>query len=210
MVFMLSVAEKKIAEENVPCLLRSDEGKLLLKIMSNYIGTHGPVTAIPFPDVDKMLDNEANVADLSSKLVRYLICYSEDLGVTYSTGDLAKYFGVSIVTINNWINEGRFLDFVKEPTKHARIPASCRWRAANGKIYTVQDFVAHAKEEARKRAEITPEEHRQLVANELKWFIDKYGENGLAALEAKGNQKSEEEERDAHEWRYWLSRSNNA
>lgn len=210
MVFMLSIVEKKIAEESIPRLLRSDEGKLFQKIITNYIGTHDPVMATLFPDDDKMLANDANVADLSDKLAQYLICYSEDLGVTYSTGDLAKYFGVSIVTINNWINEGRFLDFVKEPTRHARIPASCRWRATNGKIYTVQDFITHAKEEARKRAEIIPEEHRQLVANELQWFTNRYGENGLAVLEAKGDQKNEEEKRDAYEWRYWLSRSNNA
>ncbi|GFN32975.1 helix-turn-helix domain-containing protein [Paenibacillus xylaniclasticus] len=59
------------------------------------------------------------------------------------TGEVARFFGVSVATINNWINQGRFIGVEKgERFKQARIPENAIYVAPTG----VKSTVAEAAE----------------------------------------------------------------
>lgn len=57
----------------------------------------------------------------------------KELQVYYKTSQLAEIFGVSVTAVNNWIDEGRFIDFTREPHKHARIPHFTMFRHRDGR-----------------------------------------------------------------------------
>ncbi|WP_044641170.1 hypothetical protein [Risungbinella massiliensis] len=67
----------------------------------------------------------------------------EDQGKTYTTGQLAKVFGVSITTINNWIGSGRFIGVERTTrNKQARISENTLWISPNDERIPVFDVVA--------------------------------------------------------------------
>lgn len=60
----------------------------------------------------------------------------------FTKNELAKFFGVSITSINNWINQGRFIGIKKNNTsKNIRISENIMWKSSNGQEISIKDVV---------------------------------------------------------------------
>lgn len=58
----------------------------------------------------------------------------------YTTGDIARFFGVSVATVNNWIHNGRIIGVQKgERFKQARIPEDAIYLSATGENMTIKE-----------------------------------------------------------------------
>lgn len=126
----------------------------------------------------------------------------------YTTGDLSRFFGVSIATINNWIQKGKIVGAYKqERFKQARIPESAIYLSSTGANMTIQE-AAELYHTEQKR---TPIQLQTPIA-ELKEWIDtvyhyeqKYG-GALEHIQSSLTEVSAQQERDFTEWRYLLNR----
>lgn len=121
----------------------------------------------------------------------------------YSTREIARYFGVSVTTINHWIAENRFVGIQKSgPRKHASIPESALWRTSKGEGIPVYEIIQAYEEDAPRRH--TTEDARKQHLEDLQRLETKYGGSFEATLGARQPQ-SLEEERDTWEWQYVLN-----
>ncbi|WP_404469352.1 hypothetical protein [Sutcliffiella horikoshii] len=121
--------------------------------------------------------------------------------IKYKTGELSKYFGVSQTTINNWIKEGRFSDVERTgENKHAKIPEHSIWTAGNGEQKTIKEVVEQYQTE---HFQLTDIKEKEIILQEIRYFQDKY--HSFDELVTQENKTIEEEE-DAKEWGYLLSR----
>lgn len=120
---------------------------------------------------------------------------------TYTTGQLAKYFGVSITTINNWINEGRFKGVERtEKNAQARISANTSWRSRTGKLYRIADIVKEWEDEQEENLYDTDE--ILFLTEQITLYEVKYGGDFESTLGSKENFTSEEQT-DADTWSYF-------
>lgn len=129
--------------------------------------------------------------------------------IEYSTGDLAKYFGVSITTINNWIKDGRFLGYKRnEINEHARIKGNTLWKAKTGKAYPVQEIVDEWVKD-NLEANQNDENEKVFLINQVAAFDIKYKGSFEQTLGKKHlREMTAQEESDASVWKYLLKRLN--
>lgn len=129
--------------------------------------------------------------------------YVEDNEVeSLSIPELAKYFGVSISTINLWINEGRFIGFEKsEKYEKCRVKENALWKNSNGEFISVKEVVAMWYRQYNKDNKLTQDEEIDILVEELTFFEKKYGGNYENTLMLKKD-KTNSEEKDSAEWRF--------
>ncbi|MDP4095639.1 helix-turn-helix domain-containing protein [Paenibacillus sp. P96] len=123
----------------------------------------------------------------------------------YSTGQLAKFFGVSVMTIHNWLDQGRFVGIKKAGSnKHNKIPDDTEFIMTSGKRILVREVVAmwHKQE-----AETSHKEESDLAyyTRQIAYYEDKYGDVFERTLGAK-EELTAEEETDAQIWQHLLGR----
>ncbi|HLS09031.1 helix-turn-helix domain-containing protein [Lentibacillus sp.] len=131
---------------------------------------------------------------------------------TYTTGQLAKFFGVSTTTINNWIKEGRFIGVErKERNKQARISANTQYIAPSGESLSVKEVVEMYNEQDTDADERkNDKEEYVFLVNQLGMYEDKYGGEYEKTLAKKSfNDMTAEEQTDAAAWKYFLKRMEN-
>lgn len=122
----------------------------------------------------------------------------------YSTGEIARFFGVSVATVNNWVNQGRFLGVEKgERFKQVRIPENAVYQASTG-VHTTVAEAAEAYEHEQLRLNRTrplsdAEELAELV-NAVVHFEKKY-EGTIEETLGLRPKLTPEEARDAQQWR---------
>ncbi|WP_176222279.1 helix-turn-helix domain-containing protein [Tuberibacillus sp. Marseille-P3662] len=139
---------------------------------------------------------------LFQQMAEYASKEQSDLTL-YTTGDLAKYFGVSITAINNWIKEGRFIGYTKDKNnKQARISGSTIWRSRTGKLHKVQDIV----DEWEAENDIDDNNSVQVtIVNQLIAYEKKYGGPFEQTLGMKATKDmTADEETDASAWKYLI------
>lgn len=171
-----------------------------------------PVSVSGYTKLSKLPEHVLSDRALTKKaLVEVLRTLGESLNEMenerlYTTGELAKYFGVSITTINNWIKENRFEGFQRSSeNQQARIPGDTLWRARTGKTYAVQEIVNEYEEENTINAEKFNEQDflkREIAAFEQKYhgsLDDTLAQKSLGSLTA-------QEESDLSLWRYLARR----
>lgn len=120
----------------------------------------------------------------------------------YTTGELAKVFGVSVQAINKWINEGRFLGYKRQGNnRHNRIPETISFVMRTGEIITVQEVVSmyHQQNHEQEVVKLAPDEHRDAVLDEISRFMKKYGGTYEMTLGTKAK-RTIQEDRDASIW----------
>lgn len=142
----------------------------------------------------------------------------------YTTGQLATFFGVSTTTINNWINEGRFLTELpsgniekiirKTPHEKIKIHPETWYDAPSGTRYQVKEVVQAYEhdlaewENTKKENTVSEEEQIRLY---LKYFKEKYdGKDFQAAFgDRDWDTLTAQEESDAAMWSFFLQRIRN-
>ncbi len=218
-MYMISAQEKEVLiKEIMPELSKyvaeeGAKGHIFLKALSNYI-------LKTTPNADFLLGQacievkDANpefIRQSVSRLMSYVIEVATDENkfvVQYTTGQMAKFMGVSVQTINNWIHEGRFLGVEKkEKNKQARIPENAIFISSAGERIPVQELVEMYNEQLKKQnadfGKLMYSQQLTEISKEIGWFEEKYGGDYQATLGAKKTLTSEEE-RDAAEWRYLI------
>lgn len=124
----------------------------------------------------------------------------------YSPHELAKYFGVSVVTINLWMDGGRFVDSKKpEKLKQAKIKETTLWKTPSGKCIPVKYIVEMWQKQYK---ELTEEDEIKILKEELCDFEKTYGGPYEKTLKLKEN-KNGLEERISEEWNYIVRRLSN-
>lgn len=158
---------------------------------------------------EKALLNEELLKAYYQELLTYMVnvATEEDQEVKeYSTGQLAKYFGVSITTINNWINEGKFVGFKrKESNEQARIKGNVLWKSRTGKVYPVQEIVDEWEKENQELE--SPIDEKVFLINQNAAYEIKYNGTYENTLGKKSlTEMSAQEESDVSVWRYFRKR----
>ena len=205
---MLSVLEKQIAVENTKDYFSSTNGKILFKVLSNYLATTTDLKSQLQELDDNIFNNEQELIKYGEVMIKYIasVAMENKELITYTTGELSKYFGVSITTINNWIKEERFIGLIqKEKFKQSRINENILWKSSNGELISIKEIVKMYEEQNIK--ELSKKEEIEIIMSEIKYFEDKYNGNYENTLKEKAD-KNYEEQRDESEWRYLLNRIN--
>ncbi|BCG57180.1 helix-turn-helix domain-containing protein [Paenibacillus sp. URB8-2] len=215
-MYMFNLAEKEIAiteavtiSELVKGLPEPDSKKIPFFIMAlaNYIektSFHNP--GVILQEVQHCLTEKNTHRALQRMLVHMVtVGTSEDaLNVRmYSTGEVARFFGVSVATINNWVNQGRLLGVEKgERFKQVRIPENAVYHAPTGVQTTVADAAeAYEREQARlnRIRPMTDAEELAELVNAVVHFEKKYDGTYEETLGVKP-ELTPDESRDAQQW----------
>jgi hypothetical protein len=122
----------------------------------------------------------------------------------YTNEEVSIYFGVSIITINEWIKEGKFIG-TKEENGQIKIPENALWIARTERIYSVKEIVDDFEEEyTDSKGQITDLE---LYISQNAAFEQLYKGTYEETLGSKPVSKmSAQEESDASIWRYLKKR----
>jgi hypothetical protein len=215
-MFMFHLAEKEIAiteavsiSELVKSIQEPQSKNLPLFIMAlaNYIektSSHNPSGILQ--EVQRCLTEQNTHRALQRLLVHMVtVGTSEDsLNVRmYTTGEVARFFGVSVATINNWLNQGRFLGIEKgERFKQVRIPENAVYSAPTGVQTSVADAAESYEREQARLNRVRPmteaEELAELV-NAVVHFEVKYDGTYEETLGVK-LELTPDEARDAQQW----------
>lgn len=203
---MLSVIEKEIAIESSQNYFSGTQGKLLFKIISNYLENTSELRDKLKDINESIFSDEYKMQTYSKIIIEYMadVAMKPKSNITYTTGQLARIFGVSITTINNWIREGRFVGVEsKEKNKQSRISENTLWESSNGEQILIKEITELY--EKHKVENVSKEEEQKILKDEIEFFENKYnGKYNETLLNKKD--KTEEELLDESEWKYLLKR----
>lgn len=213
MMITITQMEKRRAQEESQTIysLIANQAPELFKVLVAYFERTAPSGALE--RLYQVLRSEADLANpelLLFVLTQMSEVAAADMMLTeklYSTGELAKIFGVSITTIHNWIEAGRFIGVEKRTrNKQVRLSESTLWTSPAGARVSIKE-VAHIYATQYSERIHTPMETLQAITSDITFFENKYhGEfrNTLGKKIDSGEGLSPEESRDAREWLYLL------
>lgn len=185
-----------------------------LKIFYNIVEKFSAVTPKQAEILDLFmnskygLDTEVYSKGLKEISAALLSIAEADTGKTYSTGQLAKIFGVSITTINNWIKAGRFVGFHRgKENQQARISEYTQWIDPTGKRMTVGEIFADYDKNNELFLGPTSETRHldriRYVVETIDFFEKQYGDSYEVIRSQKGEPSSSEDfkwSREGSEW----------
>jgi hypothetical protein len=212
-MFMITEIEKKELLQQTDVIAERflndpKTGTIILKVFSNYLSKTTPTVFYENKINDEMLTNPLEMKSYLSNLMKHMVniaAEENDYVPEYTTGQLAKFFGVSITSINNWIKDGRFVGIERaDKFKQARIPEDTLWISSSGKRIPVSEIIEFYMRE-QPSTHLTKIEELKLLADEVVFFEKKYGGPYEKTLGCKG-EKTEQESRDEQEWAYLLER----
>jgi Helix-turn-helix domain len=191
-------------------------GQTLYKVLYNYVEKTAP--AEQRRKLGKL--SEATTIDTMKESLSELIVSIAEVASTitvetvktYTTGQVSQMFGVSLTTINNWIQAGRIIGIHKlGKSKQARIPEDATWISSSNERMFIKEIADRFPNKSMLQRKPTPVEKVKAIMDDILFFEKKYG--GCAYKDSILEQKVEngesmtfEEERDAQEWQYLLKR----
>jgi len=208
-MYMLKVKERELAmsaavdfAKKVP---QDDRIPLVVKALTNYIEKSSLGNRALLKEVDGLLARR----DPRSALQRVLE-HMVEIGTSnvqavrkYTTGDVARFFGVSIQTIHNWIAQGRFKGLPQRSHgKQFRIPETSVYASPFGEPISVAEAAEmYAQQQKRLGLDkpMTDEEELAILRKEAAYFEQKYGGSYEETLGSRAD-LTPEEERDVEEW----------
>lgn len=192
-------------KELASLLINNDEGILYYKIFANFIAKSNQTKN--FNIEDSTLPKSEMVNNLSEMLNYMVMVASESPSQKlYTTGQLSKFFGVSITSINNWINEDRFIGIQRKlRNKQIRISENAIWRSPSGELISVKEVVEMWNAEHFVRRNTSKNEEIAQLQNEIAFFEKKHGGSYEKTLKLK-EALSQSELVDKEEWEYLLKR----
>lgn len=128
-------------------------------------------------------------------------------GMVFTTGQVARAFGVSIPAVRKWIQTGRISrSYQEERNKRVVIPADAVWRTQDGRTLRVGDVVRNAERRRRSENRVTPAEELANARQQLMRFEQHYHGKYEEIFGARHEETlTPDEQRDAAEWRFLLS-----
>ncbi|MDU4698359.1 MAG: hypothetical protein E6Y08_21320 [Paenibacillus sp.] len=189
---------REIAQKPDQELITIDAGSLkgLIGLMRDYaVLTHATNSDA---EMTTVVDSLVDYVDINDNSASY-----RSGTPTYRTTDLARIFGVSVTAINNWIDEGRFIGYERQPRKHARIPHFTPFQHRDGSVEPLGLVMErYMKQEHKSFADA---DEMAMLLNEIEALQQKYG--GKNFSEAFDSERlTSEQESDASRWRFYLAR----
>lgn len=185
-------------------LMTSEDGVDVLKIIINYVAkTSSNQSDLRNIDEQTLKDENLMEIYLNNAMDSMIKTATAEEIKSYTTGELSKYFGVSITAINKWIDQGRFIGVERSgKNKQIRILESTPWKSRNGNTIPVKQIVETYIEET-----FSDEERMNSMKDTIKFFEEKYG--GAFEIVSKSKKDmSPEDEANFREWEYLLSAIN--
>jgi len=211
---MINIQEKNSiidhSDEIAATLLEGPNGSALFKVVTNYYEKTAPSNKFGKALTESLLSSSDGMKKALSDVIKAMLeIGTQSSHIEYSTGDLAKYFGVSTTSINNWIKEDRFLG-VKRPArgKQLKISEDTIWVSSSNKKFTVKEIVEMWNQQYADLEKLTPKDEREILLQEIGAFENKYGGGYETTLKIKVN-KTHADERIEEEWLYLLKRIHN-
>jgi hypothetical protein len=218
---MFDAAQKEAAISeavSIPVLLGdhlqgdgAQKARVFIQALVNYIEKTSPLNPSGIL-ADISLDTNPSAAELSHHMQRLLV-HMVTVGIDdtllvkiYTTGDVARFFGVTVATVNNWIQQGRITGVEKGPRfKQARIPETAMYSSVSGERVTIKEAAQLYDHEQRNTSiqPLTPAQELQEILKDIVFYEKKYGGEYKDTLAQKSELNSQEE-RDAAEWRFLL------
>lgn len=183
-------------------LMTSEDGVDVLKIIINYVAKTSSNQSDLRNIDEQTLKNENLMESYLNKAIDSMIEAAVE-ETSYTTGELSKYFGVSITAINKWIDQGRFIGVERlEKNKQIRISENTLWKSRNGNTIPVKQIVETYIEET-----FSDEERMNSMKDAIKFFEDKY-DGAFEVVSKNKKDMSLEDEANFREWEYLLSEIN--
>lgn len=210
---MFSVAEKEmmLAQRHILSKYLMEQssvrGDLFACALYNFLKKSVPSDRLRELDFHHLNDPSAAEAFWADALKLIVTIATEEVeyGKTYTTGELAKLFGVSITTIHNWFHEGRFKGVEKkERHKQLKFSASALWQAPDGTWHTIQEIADRYAQPERPVASL--QEEQSELAEAISFFENKYGCTLEDFLNHPQLDADSDLKRDAQEWAYLVRR----
>lgn len=124
----------------------------------------------------------------------------------YTPRELSKYFGVSVVTIHNWMDQGRFADIQRaKGNKHNFIPEDAEYLSPSGKRIVIKDIIEMWHQQESDGNQTSGESDYGYYTRQIAMYEQKYGGEYKLTLGAK-DILNPEEETDAQVWQHFLRR----
>lgn len=183
-------------------LMTSEDGVDVLKIIINYVAkTSSNQSELRNID-EQTLKNENLMESYLNKAIDSMIEAAVE-ETSYTTGELSKYFGVSITAVNKWIDQGRFIGVERlEKNKQIRISENTLWKSRKGNTISVKQIVDTYVEET-----FSDQERMNSMKDAIKFFEDKY-DGAFEVVSKNKKEMSPEDEANFREWEYLLSEIN--
>lgn len=188
----------------------STRTKTFIKEMSNFCNTVIPGCIDADLEKGMFSDIEATKS-LLKKMYSSIVEFNEHkaMPVDYSTGELSKFFGVSITSINKWVEDGRFKGVKRlGRNKQLRITENTLWRDSRGNYLPIKTIVKEYELQKKKDEQFTEDDEKKALLNMIKHYEKKYNGTYEKTLKDKAN-KNSQELRDEDEWVYLLERIKN-
>lgn len=228
-MFMLTPLEKEMAIEEVKRIsaqiaattqianeIPKDEQFRLtafLKAMNNFI----EITTPALTHTSKLsLDPVSHITpkqleeSLYHMFTHMVTLGSENISTKkYTTGDLSKFMGVSVATINNWIDKKRIQGYEKKGrNKQARIPENAVYLSHSGERLTIREIVQlyEVEQERSSIQEALPIQKLKEIVEAIDYFEKKYGGSYQDTLGSR-TPNNAQEDRDAIQWKTLIRRA---
>jgi hypothetical protein len=230
-MFMLTPLEKEMAIEEVKRLsaqiaattqisnkIPKDEQFRLtafFKAMNNFMELTTPALA-QFKNISLNQTNLITPKQLEenlSHMLTHMVTVGSKVIPTkkYTTGDLSKFMGVSVATINNWMDKDRIQGFEKKGrNKQARIPEHATYLSHSGERLTIREIVQLYEVEQEKSSiqDTVPLQKQKELVDAIDFFEKKYEGSFHDTLGSRAPNNAQEE-RDAIQWETLIRRANN-
>lgn len=123
----------------------------------------------------------------------------------YTTGEIAMYMGVSVQTVNEWIESGKITPAHRTNGEIGqwRMPVNAKVVLRNGISYSLKEVIQEKEQISKGSKYATREEELSSIMEELAFYQGKYS-NYFELLY--NINRSAEEERDLKLWLYWQQR----
>ncbi|MED4972120.1 MULTISPECIES: helix-turn-helix domain-containing protein [Geobacillus thermoleovorans group] len=213
---MTTVADREKAErwvrhqvqqiKNTPHQHKADELASFLKYLTNLIERVEPQKTAKLSPALQQSQSLEELTSWFEQLCEFVLEAGEShtLPKMYKTSEVAKFMGVTVVTVNNWIKEGRIKGVIKEGKHaHAKIPETAIYITSSNEAITIKE-IANLYQQEQKQRLMQTAEHDELLET-IQFFSQKYGGTYTETL-AKKDVLTPQEERDASEWKYALKK----
>ncbi|WP_252255123.1 helix-turn-helix domain-containing protein [Clostridium sp. ZBS12] len=206
-MFAIKAQEKENTSKYVNTLINnlmiSSDGIDALKIIVNYVAKTSSNQSELKNINEEIFENKNLIKSYLNKTIDYMIEAAVEEEINYTTGELSKYFGVSITAINKWIDQGRFIGVERlEKNKQVRISENTLWKSRKGNTIPVKQIVETYIEETSSN-----KERISAMKESIKFFENKYGGSFENVYKNKKD-ISPEDEANFREWEYLLSEIN--
>lgn len=124
----------------------------------------------------------------------------------FTIEQLSIIFGVSITTINNWIQDGRFIGVGR--AVHIPVVSSTLWLSRKGQLYSIAEILKEWNDEQEQLGENKFDRNEaEFLVDQISLYEAKYGGKFESTIGSK-EKLSPEEESDKASWAYLRKKFN--